>query len=261
MNKDQRLLQEAYEIIQIKQFLMSEGYSAEESEQAIVEGWGKDLYSKAKKGLAKAGIAAAMSTAALGGTGQAAANEVTADDIAQSIKRGGAASVGYTTPEARQKASTNINGVTYEDLVKSGEVFNLMSDKDWQEVDQLLNELERDANKSSNPTAKKSLENLNQIETKLDQSNNNNNNLNAQDVLKDVYNKVGEVSQMQPNINHQKLFNYVVSEIQSGQKYDKGTVGEFLRLYIIQHTPPKYKDGKLIQGNDYWSADKALRGN
>lgn len=106
-SKDQTLLEEAYELIHIKSYLVSEGYSSEEIERALTEGWGEDLYNKAKKGLAKAGIAAAMGTAALGGMGTASAGDVTAADMANAIQRNGAASVGYASKDVRSKATTN----------------------------------------------------------------------------------------------------------------------------------------------------------
>ena len=64
--KDSLLLENAYELIQIKQFLLSEGYSSEEIERAIVEEKLGDLMNRAKKGLANAGVAATMGAAALG---------------------------------------------------------------------------------------------------------------------------------------------------------------------------------------------------
>lgn len=261
-SKDQQLLEEAYESVQIRRYLVFEGYSTEEIEKALLEGWGKDLYNKAKKGLAKAGVAAVLGTSALGGMGNAAASEVTAADMADAIKRGGAASVGYAAKDVRNNASANQNQVTYEDMVKSGEAFNLPSEKDWQEVDKILDEVYSKAEKDSTASERKAVDNLKQIENKLDAVNNNK--LNAEDVLKDVYNKVGEaaknINSNGGTINQQKLFKYVLGEIQSGEKYAKGTVGDFLHTYIVQHTPPKYKDGKL-QGNNFWSADKALKGN
>ena len=261
-NRDTILLEEAYELIHVRRYLMSEGYSAEEIERALTEGWGKDLYNKAKKGIAKAGIAAAMSTAALGGMGTASAGEVTASDMANAIKSGGAASVGYVTNDVRNKANTNQSEITYEDMVKSGNVFNLASEETWQEVDKILDDVYAKAGKDSTSGEKKAVDNLTQIESKLDAPYNNQ--LYAEKILKDIYNKAGEVTKnINSNggaINHQKLFKYVLGEIQSGEKYGKGTVGDFLRTYITQHTPPTYKDGKL-QGNNFWSADKALRGN
>lgn len=147
-------------------------------------------------------------------------------------------------------------------MVKSGNVFNLPSEETWQEVDKILDEVHTKAEKDPTSGERKAIDNLKQIENKLDVTNNNK--LNAEDVLKDVYNKVGEATKnVNSNgevLNHQKLFKYILGEIQSGEKYGKGTVGDFLRTYITQHTPPTYKDGKL-QGNDFWSADKALKGN
>ena len=261
-SKDQLLLEEAYELVDVRRYLISEGYSAEEIERALTEGWGKDLYNKAKKGLAKAGIAAAMGTAALGGMGTASAGEVTASDMANAIKSGGAASVGYASKDLRNKATTNQSAITYEDMVKAGNVFNMTSEESWKEVDNILDEVYAKAEKDSTSGERKAVDNLKQIESKLDATNNNK--LNAENVLKDIYNKTGEatnnITSSGGSINQQKLFKYVLGEIQSGEKYGKGTVGDFLRTYITQHTPPTYKDGKL-QGNNFWSADKALRGN
>jgi len=53
--KDSLLLENAYELIQIKQFLLSEGYSLEEIEQAIVEEKLGDLLNIAKKGVEAVG--------------------------------------------------------------------------------------------------------------------------------------------------------------------------------------------------------------
>ena len=53
--KDSLLLENAYELIQIKQFLLSEGYSISEIEQAIVEEKLGDIFNNAKQGFATIG--------------------------------------------------------------------------------------------------------------------------------------------------------------------------------------------------------------
>jgi len=53
--KDSLLLENAYELIQIKQFLLSEGYSINEIEQAIVEEKLGELIDRAKQGLENIG--------------------------------------------------------------------------------------------------------------------------------------------------------------------------------------------------------------
>jgi hypothetical protein len=64
--KDSLLLENAYELIQIKQFLLSEGYSQEEIEQAITEGKLSEFLDKAKKTAANIGVAATLGATALG---------------------------------------------------------------------------------------------------------------------------------------------------------------------------------------------------
>lgn len=64
--KDSLLLENAYEIIQIKQFLFSEGYSINEIEQAIVEEKLGDMFNYAKKTAANIGVAATLGATALG---------------------------------------------------------------------------------------------------------------------------------------------------------------------------------------------------
>jgi hypothetical protein len=64
--KDSLLLENAYEIIQIKQFLLSEGYSINEIEQAITEGKLSEFLDKAKKAAANIGVAATLGATALG---------------------------------------------------------------------------------------------------------------------------------------------------------------------------------------------------
>ena len=64
--KDSLLLENAYELIQIKQFLLSEGYSSEEIEQAITEGKLSEFLDKAKKAAANIGVAATLGATALG---------------------------------------------------------------------------------------------------------------------------------------------------------------------------------------------------
>ena len=64
--KDSLLLENAYELIQIKQFLLSEGYSQEEIEQAITEGKLSEFLDKAKKAAANIGVAATLGASALG---------------------------------------------------------------------------------------------------------------------------------------------------------------------------------------------------
>jgi len=195
---------------------------------------------------------------ALAGMGGAKANQVTASDMADSIARGGSSSVGYVSKDVRNKVNTNQNWVTYEDMVKAGGVFNLPSEEAWQEVDKILEDVYLKAEKNPSSGEKKAIDNLKQIDTKLDSTANND--LNAEVVLKDIYNKVGEATKNINNgINQQNLFKYIVKEIKDEQNFKQGSVGSFLRTYIVQHTPPKYKEGKL-QG-DYWTADKTLRGN
>ena len=144
-------------------------------------------------------------------------------------------------------------------MVKSGEAFNLTSEESWQEVDKILEDVYLKAEKDPSSGEKKVIDNLKQIDTKLDSTANND--LNAEVVLKDIYNKVGEATKNINNgINQQNLFKYIVKEIKDEQNFKQGTIGSFLRTYIVQHTPPKYKEGKL-QGNDYWSADKNFKRN
>jgi hypothetical protein len=64
--KDSLLLENAYELIQIKQFLLSEGYSISEIEQAIVEEKLGDIFNNAKKMAANVGVAATLGATALG---------------------------------------------------------------------------------------------------------------------------------------------------------------------------------------------------
>lgn len=262
MNKDQKLLQETYELIQIKQFLISEGFSSEEIEHAIIEGKIGDLINKTKRGLAKAGVASTIATSTLGNIGNVKANEVTPYDMAQVIKSGGSTSVGYASPEVRNKINSGSNEVSWNDLLMSGDLFNEVSESDWQEVDKLLNSVYETANKNPSSNEKTAVTILKQIEDNLDKPNKNDQN--AQNVIKDIYNKVGEVTKKindnetsQQKINQQKLFGYVVSEIKSGEKYKKQTVGDWLRTYIIQHIPPKYDK---LSNNGYWENDKKLRG-
>lgn len=189
----------------------------------------------------------------------AKANQVTASDMADSITRSGPSSVGYASKDVRNKANTNQSAVTYEDMVKAGNAFNMTSEESWKEVDKFLEDVYAKAEKDPSSGEKKAIDNLKQIDTKLDSTSNNK--LNAEVVLKDIYNKVGEATKNTNNgINQQNLFKYIVKEIKNEQNFKQGTVGSFLRTYIVQHTPPKYKEGKL-QGNDYWTADKTLRGN
>ena len=196
---------------------------------------------------------------ALAGLGGAKANQVTASDMADAVTRGGSSSVGYASKDTRNKVNTNQNEVTYEDMVKSGEAFNLTSEESWQEVDKILEDVYLKAEKDPSSGEKKVIDNLKQIDTKLDSTATND--LNAEVVLKDIYNKVGEATKNINNgINQQNLFKYIVKEIKDEQNFKQGTIGSFLRTYIVQHTPPKYKEGKL-QGNDYWSADKNFKRN
>lgn len=64
--RDSLLLENAYELIQIKQFLLSEGYSISEIEQAIVEEKLGDIFNNAKKMAANVGVAATLGATALG---------------------------------------------------------------------------------------------------------------------------------------------------------------------------------------------------
>ncbi len=64
--RDSLLLENAYELIQIKQFLLSEGYSISEIEQAIVEEKLGDMFNNAKKMAANVGVAATLGATALG---------------------------------------------------------------------------------------------------------------------------------------------------------------------------------------------------
>jgi len=64
--RDSLLLENAYELIQIKQFLLSEGYSISEIEQAITEGKFGDIFNNAKKKAAQFGVAATLGATALG---------------------------------------------------------------------------------------------------------------------------------------------------------------------------------------------------
>lgn len=64
--KDSLLLENAYELIKIKQFLLSEGYSLDEIEQAITEGKLSEFLDKAKKAAANIGVAATLGATALG---------------------------------------------------------------------------------------------------------------------------------------------------------------------------------------------------
>jgi hypothetical protein len=200
-----------------------------------------------------------VATAAMAMPFGAKANQVTSSDMADAVTRGGSSSVGYVSKDTRNKVNTNQNEVTYEDMVKAGEAFNLPSKESWQEVDKILEDVYAKAEKDNSSGEKKAIDNLKQIDTKLDSTANNN--LNAEVVLKDIYNKVGEATKNINNtVNQQNLFKYIVKEIKEEQNFKQGTVGSFLRTYIVQHTPPKYKEGKL-QGNDYWTVDKTLRGN
>lgn len=63
---DTIILEDAYELIRIKQFLLSEGYSKEEIEQAITEGRLGEFLQKAKKAAANVGVAATLGATALG---------------------------------------------------------------------------------------------------------------------------------------------------------------------------------------------------
>jgi len=227
-SKDQQLLEEAYEQILLNEL-----------------NW---------KALAASG---AMALAGLGGA-KADHKHVTASDMADAITRGGADSVGYASRDVRNKASTNQNEATYEDMVKAGEAFNLPSEEFWQEVDKILEDVYLTAEKDPSSGEKKAVDTLNQIDTKLDSKTNND--LNAEVILKDIYNKVGEATKNINNkVNQQNVFKYIVREIKQEQNFKPGTIGSFLQTYILHHTPPKYKEGKL-QGNDYWTADKNLRG-
>jgi hypothetical protein len=200
-----------------------------------------------------------VATAAMAMPFGAKANQVTSSDMADAVTRGGSSSVGYASKDTRNKVNTNQNEVTYEDMVKAGEAFNLPSEELWQEVDKILEDVYAKAEKDPSSGEKKAIDNLKQIDTKLDSTANNN--LNAEVVLKDIYNKVGEATKNINNtVNQQNLFKYIVKEIKEEQNFKQGTVGSFLRTYIVQHTPPKYKEGKL-QGNDYWTVDKTLKGN
>jgi len=192
--------------------------------------------------------------------GAKAANQVTSSDMADAVIRGGSSSVGYASEDTRNKVNTNQNvDTTYEDMVKSGQAFDLPSEESWQEVDKILEDVYAKAEKDNSSGEKKAIDNLKQIDTKLDSTTNNN--LNAEVVLKDIYNKVGEATKNINNtVNQQNLFKYIVKEIKEEKNFKQGSVGSFLRTYIVQHTPPKYKEGKL-QGNDYWTVDKTLRGN
>lgn len=203
---------------------------------------------------------AASGAMALAGLGGANANQVTASDMADAITRGGASSVGYSSNDVRNKISKNHqNEVTYEDMVKAGDAFNLPSEESWQEVDKILEDMYLTAEKDPSSGEKKAVDTLKQIDTKLDSTANNN--LNAEVILKDVYNKVGEATKNISNkVNQQNLFKYIVKEIKEEQNFKQGTIGSFIRTYIIQHTPPKYKEGKL-QGNDFWTVDKTFRGS
>jgi hypothetical protein len=58
--KDSLLLENAYELIQIKQFLLSEGYSLEEIEQAIVEQKLGGLFKRVAKGVKRNATTAAI---------------------------------------------------------------------------------------------------------------------------------------------------------------------------------------------------------
>lgn len=58
--KDSLLLENAYELVKIKQFLLSEGYSIDEIEQAITEGKLSDFLAKAKKSVAPIAVAATL---------------------------------------------------------------------------------------------------------------------------------------------------------------------------------------------------------
>jgi hypothetical protein len=188
----------------------------------------------------------------------AKANQVTASDMADSINRDGPSSVGYASKDVRNKATTNQSAVTYEDMVKAGNAFNMTSEESWKEVDKFLEDIYAKAQKDPSSGEKKAIDNLKQIDTKLDSTANNK--LNAEVVLKDIYNKVGEATKNTNNgINQQNLFKYIVKEIKNEQNFKPGSIGSFLRTYVIGHTPPKYKEGKLL-GNDYWTADKNLRG-
>jgi hypothetical protein len=199
-----------------------------------------------------------VATAAMAMPFGAKANQVTSSDMAAAVKIG-PSSVGYASKDVGNKATTNQSSVTYEDMVKAGEAFNLPSEESWQEVDKILEDVYAKAEKNPSSGEKKTIDNLKQIDTKLDSTANNN--LNAEVVLKDIYNKVGEATKNINNtVNQQNLFKYIVKEIKEEQNFKQGTIGSFLRTYIVQHTPPKYKEGKL-QGNDYWTADKNLRGN
>ncbi len=196
---------------------------------------------------------------ALAGLGGAKANQVTSSDMADAVTRGGSSSVGYASKDIRNKVNTNQNEVTYEDMVKAGNIFNMTSEESWKEVDKFLEDVYAKAEKDPFSGEKKAIDNLKQIDTKLDSTANNN--LNAEVVLKDIYNKVGEATKNTNNgINQQNLFKYIIKEIKDEQNFKQGTIGSFLRTYIVQHTPPKYKEGKL-QGNDYWTVDKTFRGN
>jgi len=64
--RDSLLLENAYELIQIKQFLLSEGYSISEIEQAIVEEKLGDIFNYAKNKAAQFGVAATLGATALG---------------------------------------------------------------------------------------------------------------------------------------------------------------------------------------------------
>lgn len=73
--KDTLLLEQQYELVRIKSFLLSGGFSEEDIQTAIDEGKIMDLLKSAGTGLKKLGIAAVISAAMFGSNAQAASTD------------------------------------------------------------------------------------------------------------------------------------------------------------------------------------------
>ena len=115
-SNDQLLLEQSYELIQARQFLMSEGYTKEEVDALVAEGKVWDAVKSAGKKVGKYAAIGATAAGMMGGS-MARGNEV--DDVVNSAKRDVSSSISDFSSKFRK---------SQEDIAKQTKIDNVKMD-------------------------------------------------------------------------------------------------------------------------------------
>jgi hypothetical protein len=294
-NKDTILLEEAYELIQLKNCLLSEGYSQQEVDRIIEEKTWKDWL--------KAGLLA--TTLATTGLGNAKGYDaVTPDDIKAAASRIPGQEIRIdNTPaneinkklDAHKRSSDRRSGVTSYDVATSeftlpgstgyqprevrdnNRIFGVQKNIDvldyayapeefWLHVDDILDLLDRQAH-NNNSYAKPATDKLRDIDTQLNKTGKLDD-ATAKTILDKIQKDVGDTvtlinkqnynaDKKQPTINQQQLLTYVVfKDVGTGQEREPDTIGYALRSMYFTNVDMPNKKEDLLKGSNFNEVDK-----